>query len=73
MVDIEATLKNMLTKKPLCPATAASKGDFTAVVGGLQGFTTIEEAEGWYWKSVAEWNLSAPLKVYKKDKDGFKP
>ena len=44
LVEIEPSIKNMLSTKPQGPSTPVSKSDFIAVV--LNGFETIEEAEG---------------------------
>ena len=69
MKDIEKSMKSMLSQSAAAPLPGASAQDVTAVIGGLSGLSTLEEAEAWVRKQLGEWKLSAPLRIYKKDDD----
>ena len=65
--DIEKSMKSMLSQSAAAPLPGASAQDVTAVIGGLSGLSTLEEAEAWVRKQLGEWKLSAPLRICKKD------
>lgn len=70
--EIETSIKTMLSKPPSDPVPGPSTQTVTAVVGGLGGLASFEEAETWVRKHLGEWGMSAPLRVYTKGDDSFK-
>ena len=70
--EIEESIKNMLSTPSHVATPGSPNQNVTAVLGGLGGFGSLDEAENWYRKHLGEWKLRAPLRFYMKGDDAFK-
>ena len=69
--EIEQAMKELQVPGPPGTPTHASAPIYTAVIGGLSAFASLEEAEGWVRKNISDWKLGPPLKVFLKSTEGF--